>query len=138
MDTPPDHSNRDRPASPSRTEIFTEEELVDAFTLLSGNRSFAVNAAAELYRLGPELDRTLFDDAVSALAAVSPSAAERVQKLTGKTDEQTRQRTDEFSKHMRERHPRWDRIRLKRAAMRRWIGLRCTTATGPLSKGAYN
>jgi hypothetical protein len=104
MDTHPDRSIRDRPASPSLTEIFTEEELVDAFTLLSDNRSFAVNAAAELYRLEPELDWSLFDDAVSALAAVSPSAAERVQKLTDETDEQARQRMDEVSTRVRERH----------------------------------
>lgn len=104
MDTPPERSIGNRTASPSLTEIFSEEELVDAFTLLSGDRSFAVNAAAELYRLGPELDWTLFDDAVSALAAVSPSAAERVQKLTGETDQQARQRMDGFAKRMSERH----------------------------------
>ena len=104
MDTPPDRSTHDRPASPSLTDIFTEEELIDAFTLLSGDRSFAVTTAAELYRIGPDLDWTLFDDAVSALAAVSPSAAARVQRLTGETDEQVRQRMDEFSRRMRERH----------------------------------
>jgi hypothetical protein len=101
MDTPPDRIMPDPVASPSLREIFTEEEIADAFTLLSRDRSFAGNAAAELYRLDPKLDWTLFDDTVSALAAVSPSAAERVQKLTGETDEQARRRMDDFAKRMR-------------------------------------
>lgn len=103
MDNTPDRNSPERAESKSLREIFTEEEIADALTLLTGNRSFAVNAAAELYSLDSNLEWGMFGDTVLALASVSTSAAERVQTLTGETDEQIRRRIDDFAKRMRER-----------------------------------